>query len=61
VQKQRLVLTGVTHKGCSDDVLVESKLMVDLVVIVLDTIDSLPFFPGNICLVRGVSGCVTSW
>ena len=41
--------------------LVESKLMVDLVVVELeiDNIDSLPFFPGNIWLVRGVSRCVT--
>jgi hypothetical protein len=59
--KQRLVLTGGTNKGCSDDVLVESKLMVDLVVVELDTMNSLSFFPGNILLVRGVSRCVTDW
>ena len=63
VQKQGLVLTGGTYKGCSDDVLVESKLMVGSMVVELDTMDrdSLPFFPRNIWLVRGVSQCVTDW
>jgi hypothetical protein len=61
VQKQGLVLTGGTHKGCSDDVLVESKLMVDPVVVELDTMDSLTFFPRNTWLVRGVSRCVRDW
>ena len=56
-----LVLTGGTYKGCSDDVVVESKLMVDLVVVKLDTLNNLSFFPGNIWLVRGVSRCVTDW
>jgi hypothetical protein len=35
--------------------------MVDLVVVELDTVDCLSFFPENICLVRGVSRCVTDW
>jgi len=61
VQRQGLVLTGSTYKGCSDDVLVESKFMVDLLVAELDTIDSLSFFPVNIWLIRGVSRCVTDW
>lgn len=52
MQKQGLVLTGGVNNGCSDDMLVASKLMVDLVVV---TMDSLAFFPGNIWLVRGVS------
>jgi hypothetical protein len=49
------MLTGGTYKGCSDDVLVESKLMVELAVVELNTMDSLSFFPGNIWLVRGGS------
>ncbi|KAF8502802.1 hypothetical protein F5888DRAFT_1887452 [Russula emetica] len=49
--KQGLVLTGGTYKGCSDDVLVVSKFMVDLVVVELDTMDSLSLFLGNIWLV----------
>jgi hypothetical protein len=44
------VLTGGTYKGCSDDVLVESKLMFDLVEVELDTMDILTLFPGNIWL-----------
>jgi len=59
VQKQGLVLTGGTYKRCSDDVLVESKLVVDLVVVELDTMNNLSFFPGNIWLVRDVNRCVT--
>lgn len=56
-QKQGLVLTGGTYKVPSDDVLVESKLRVDLAVVELDAMDNLFFFSGNICLMRGVSRC----
>jgi hypothetical protein len=56
------VLTGGTYKGFSDDVLVESKLMVDLPVgIELDTLDRLSFIPRNFWLVQGVSRYVTGW
>jgi hypothetical protein len=43
------VLTGGAYNGRSDDVLAESKLMVVLVVpVVLDIVDSLFFFPESI-------------
>ena len=64
MQKQGYVLTGGAYKGCSDDVLIESKLMVDLGVVELDTMDRLSFIPGNFWLVRGVSRIsryVTGW
>ena len=54
-----MVLTGGTYEGCSDDVLVGSTIMVELAVVDLDAVDSLPFFPGNIWLTRGVSRRVT--
>lgn len=50
MQKQGLELTGGIYRSCSDDVFVESKLMVDLVVVELDTMDNLALFPGNIWL-----------
>ena len=54
------MLTGGTHKVCSDDVLVESKLGVVPVLVELDNLD-MSFFLGNIWLVRGVNRCVTDW
>jgi hypothetical protein len=58
--KQRLVLTGVggAYNGCADDVLDESKLMVVLVPVELDSVDSLFFLPESIWLAQDVSRCV---
>ncbi len=55
------MLTGGTYKGCSNNVLVELKLMVELVVVELDITDNLFFLPEIICLVPCVSRYVTDW
>jgi hypothetical protein len=59
VHKQGLVLTSGTYNGFSDDVL-ETKLGVYLAV-EHDAMNDLTFFPGNICLMRGVSRCAADW
>jgi hypothetical protein len=51
------MLTGGTYKGCLDNVLVELKLMVELVVVELDITDNLLFLPEIIFLVPCVSIC----
>lgn len=48
-KKKRLVLTGGTYNVFSDDMLATSELMVELVLVEFDAMDTLLFFPGDVC------------